>query len=397
MESSKVYQYYNCWILRSGQLQKEELWIRNGKVVDPQVLFFEEKVTADHKIDCKNTILAPGFIEVQINGGFGYDFSTPLDTKKGVDAVAKGLLSQGVTSFCPTLVTSAPDIYKQIIPLIEKTRGSKKGAGVLGVHVEGPFISKNKKGAHPEHLIKDFDGGMKELEDTYGDLHNITLITLAPEKKQTKQVIEGLCNKGVTVSVGHSMANLEEGEAAVNSGAKFITHLFNAMLPFHHRDPHLVGLLTSDKLEKKSIYYGIIADGIHTHPAALRIAHRVNPKGLVLVTDAIQAMGLPAGTYLLGEHKVVIEGMQSVVEGTNTLAGSIATMDYCVRHFVKETNCGSVFALEAASLHPAEMLGIADQKGTLKFGADADFVMLDEELNVLATYIAGECVYKTDN
>ena len=179
----RIYQFYNCQILRDGRIQKEDLWVRNGKILNPQVVFFEEKGKADETIDCNNLIISPGFIEVQINGGFGYDFSSPSETQKGIAEVAKGLLAQGVTSFCPTLVTSSPDLYKKVLPLIEKREGNKNGAGVLGVHVEGPFISKDKKGAHPEHLIKDFDGGFKDILETYGDISNVTLITLAPEKK----------------------------------------------------------------------------------------------------------------------------------------------------------------------------------------------------------------------
>ncbi|XP_005105202.1 N-acetylglucosamine-6-phosphate deacetylase [Aplysia californica] len=394
MSTGCLYQYLNCSILRAGQLQREDLWVRNGKIMNPEVLFFVEKVTADVKIDCKGLIISPGFIDVQINGGFGCDFSTDSDPEKALETVAKGLLSQGVTSFCPTVITCPSEYYHKVLPLIKKRDGSKKGAGILGIHVEGPFISKEKKGAHPEQLIKDFDGGFKDVLETYGDLSNVSLVTLAPEKSNAKEVIEEFCKRGIVVSVGHSMANLAQGEAAVTSGARFITHLFNAMLPFHHRDPHLVGLLTSEKLpHNRKVYYGMIADGIHTHPAALRIAHRVNPSGIVLVTDAIRAMGFPPGEYPFGEITIEIKGNQSLLKGSNTLAGSIATMDFCVRHFAKETSCGSVLALEAATLHPAQMLGIEDRKGTLDFGADADFIMLDDELNVQATYIAGECVY----
>ncbi|KAK7070228.1 putative N-acetylglucosamine-6-phosphate deacetylase, partial [Halocaridina rubra] len=133
----------------------------------------------------------------------------------------------------------------------------------------------------------------------------------------------------------HSNGNLEDGEAAVNCGASFITHLFNAMLPFHHRDPGLVGLLTS-KLVSRPVHYGIIADGMHTHPAALRIAYRTHPKGLVLVTDAMSAMGLGEGEHHIGQLLVRVEGKRALLAGTETLAGSIVTMDDCVRHFIHE-------------------------------------------------------------
>ncbi|BFZ24211.1 hypothetical protein BsWGS_27250 [Bradybaena similaris] len=391
-----LYQYLNCRILRGGKIIREDLWVRNGKIMNPELLFFDEKVTADVQIDCHNLIISPGFIDVQLNGGFGYDFSTHVDIEKGVAKVAKGILAYGITSFCPTVITSSPELYHKVLPSIKKCEGSSKGAGVLGIHIEGPFINKERKGCHPVQLIRDFDNGFSDVIDVYGDLTNVTLTTLAPEKKNAQNVIEEFCKLGITVSVGHSMANLSEGEAAVRSGARFITHLFNAMLPFHHRDPHLVGLLTSDKLpQNRKVFYGLISDCIHTHPAALRIAHRVNPEGIVLVSDAIGAMGLPDGTYQLGEQTVVVQGYEVYIKDTNILAGGTATLDFCVQCFAKETGCGPVLALEAASLHPAQLLGIDDRKGTLNFDSDADLIFLDDGLNVKATYIAGECVYTT--
>ncbi|CAL1545205.1 unnamed protein product [Lymnaea stagnalis] len=392
-----LYQYTNCRILRGGKIFRDDLWVRNGIIMDPEILFYVEKVYADEKIDCQNMIIAPGFIDVQINGGFGYDFSTDANVEEGVKKVAHGILAHGVTSFCPTVITSTPEFYKKLLPRIKKCNGSEKGAGVIGIHVEGPFISSERIGAHPKQLVRDFDNGFSDVLTTYGDITNIAIVTLAPEKKNSLSVIEDFCKRGIVVSVGHSSANLVEGEEAVRSGARFITHLFNCMLPFHHRDPHLVGLLTSEKLPRnRHIYYGIIADGIHTHPAALRIAQRVHPKGTVLITDAIQAMGLPDGTYPFGEQTIVVEGQRSYIKGTNTLAGSTATLDTCVRLFAKQTDCGPELALEAASLHPAQLMGIEDRKGTLNFGTDADFVLLDDSLNVKATYIAGKCVYTAD-
>lgn len=145
--------------------------------------------------------------------------------------MAKQLLRHGVTSFCPTIVTSPKETYQRVIPKIPKRRGNKDGAGILGIHLEGPFINPEKKGAHPEDCIKDFDCGMEAVNDIYGDLTNAAIITLAPEKTKSDVVIKELTDLGVTVAVGHSTANLSVGEKAVESGASLITHLFNAMLP----------------------------------------------------------------------------------------------------------------------------------------------------------------------
>lgn len=312
--------------------------------------------------------------------------------------MAKHLLGHGVTSFCPTLVTSPPETYKAVIPQIQRREGGPEGATILGIHVEGPFINPAKKGAHPQNCIRDYDNGLQDAVDVYGELDNIQIITLAPEKKNSTQFIESLIKRGITVSLGHSSATLSDGEGAVKAGATLITHLFNAMLPFHHRDPGLVGLLASDEIpESQQVFFGIISDGVHTHPAALRIAHRTHPNGLILVTDAISAMGLADGRHRIGQMEIEVRQGKAFVAGTNTLCGSIAPMDECLRFFKEATHCSTVYAVEAASLHPARCLGIEKKKGTLDYGADADFVFLDDELRVKSTWIAGECVYRNEN
>lgn len=389
-------QFHNCQILRNGQILKEDLWVRNGKVIDPEKIFYDEKIEPDFEIDCRGALISPGYIDLQVNGGFGIDFSHNIDNvEEGVSIVAKKLLEHGVTSFCPTVVTSPKETYRKVLPKIKKTNGGKSGAAILGVHVEGPFISPCKKGAHEEICIRNFDEGFKSVIDTYDDLKNICCITLAPEIPNALPVIEELRKRNIIISVGHSVANLKEGEDAVKHGATFITHLFNAMLPFHHRDPGLVGLLTSDQIPpEKIVYYGIIADGVHTHPAALRIAHRTHPKGLVLVTDAISALGLKEGIHQLGQLEIEVRNSRAYIAGTDTLCGSIANMSECVRFFKEATGCTIMEALEAATLHPARTLEIDSRKGVLNFGAEADFIFLNEKLEVLSTWIAGDCVYE---
>ncbi|KAJ8919369.1 hypothetical protein NQ315_016462 [Exocentrus adspersus] len=326
-------QFVNCEVLRDHKIIKEDLWI--------------------------------------VEGGQGYDFSFPENTEEGVNVVSKSLLRQGVTSYCPTLVTSPKEIYHKVLPKIKKRRGDKNGATILGVH------------------------GISTLEEIYGSLDNVKIITLAPEFENSTEVIKALVERKIVVSLGHSTADLAVGEEAVKDGASLITHLFNAMLPFHHRDPGLVGLLASTYVSNlKRIYFGIISDGIHTHPAALRIAYRIHPKGLILVTDAISATGLEEGQHKIGQMAVEIIDSKAYVAGTNTLCGSTTSMIECVKLFISATGCPPEYALEAASLHPAKALGIENEKGTLHFGADADFVFLTSSFDVASTWIAGDCVYE---
>ncbi|XP_071487418.1 N-acetylglucosamine-6-phosphate deacetylase-like [Diadema antillarum] len=395
VSSSPITQFKNCYILHQQQIIRDDLWVRDGKILDPRKLFWEEKGYADRQVDCHNALIVPGYIDVQINGGFGYDFSSePSQVKEGLQRVAEGILAHGVTSFCPTVITSNRDTYKEILPLIRKTKGGKCGAGILGVHLEGPFISVEKRGAHPANLICPLHRGILDMLDVYTSLDDVSIVTLAPELDNAEQTVRDLVKRGITVSVGHSTANLATAEKSVHAGASFITHLFNAMLPFHHRDPGIVGLLASNAVPaNRCVYYGVIADGIHTHPAALRIAQKTHPDGVVLVTDAISAMGLHPGHHQLGSQPVEVTEKAAYIAGTNTLSGSIATMSSCVRFLKTATRCSTVAAIEAATLHPALLLGVTDQKGTLDYGSDADLLFLDDDLNVKRTYIGGQLVW----
>ncbi|CAK7304465.1 N-acetylglucosamine-6-phosphate deacetylase isoform X5 [Vulpes vulpes] len=367
-----VLQFTNCRILRGRALLREDLWVREGRILDPEKLFFEERRVADERRDCGGCILAPGFIDVQINGHGG----------RGLRSRPGG--PEDLVAWSHLLLPHVGHLT---------TRGLSQG-----VHLEGPFISREKRGAHPETHLRSFEtNAFHDVLATYGPLDNVRIVTLAPELGRSHEVIQALTARGICVSLGHSVADLQAAEEAVQSGATFITHLFNAMLPFHHRDPGIVGLLTSDRLPPgRHIFYGMIADGTHTNPAALRIAHRAHPQGLVLVTDAVPALGLGNGRHTLGQQEVEVDGLTAYVAGTKTLSGSIAPMDVCVRHFLQATGCSVELALEAASLHPAQLLGLEKRKGTLDFGADADFVMLDDSLHVRATYISGELVWQAE-
>jgi len=394
MPPTKLTKFVNCRILRNHELVIDDLYVRDDKIVDPRDIFFVEKRSADRVVDVGGFIIAPGYIDIQINGGFGIDFSYDTsDPEKAISTVAKGILAHGVTSFCPTLVTSSPSVYKKVLPFLKKSKGSSKGAAVLGAHVEGPFISKEKNGAHEVTLIANLSEGIESVKKMYGDLENIAIITLAPEIPNALDTIEELAKRNIVVSLGHSTANIDIGEAALKKGARLLTHLFNAMLPFHHRDPGLVGLLASNCC--LPVFYGIISDGVHTHPSALRIAKRVHPSGLVLVTDAISALGLSEGVHHIGKQAIEVLNGKAFVANTNTLCGSIASLDRCVQHFVEHSGASIAEGLEAASLHPALALGIEQSKGTLNFGSDADFIILNDDLKVLSTWIAGEKVYES--
>ncbi|CAI5446219.1 unnamed protein product [Caenorhabditis angaria] len=391
----KLIQFLNCRVFRNDQIKFDHLWVRDGRIVDETVLFFDEGKEADIQVDCCGLILSPGFIDLQLNGGFGIDFSTyTTNYADDVSKVAKNLLAHGVTSFAPTIITSTSDVYHKVLPLLKKSNGcAENGAGIVGAHLEGPFISAEKRGCHPKNfVISSFGENVEEtIKNTYSSFENIAIVTLAPELEGSDKAIEYLTNQEITVSVGHSSANLEHGENAINHGAKMITHLFNAMQAYHHRDPGLIGLLTSENGRKVS--YGIISDGIHTHDSALRIAHRTNADGMILVTDAIAALGMSDGIHKLGSQTINVNGLHAILQGTNTTAGSVANMPFCIRHLIKTTHCSVEYALKCATEKPAQLIGIQNEKGVLSVGNLADIVLLDENIEVKATFCAGQRVF----
>lgn len=264
----ELIQFRNCRLLRDHRLHRSlDLWVRNGRVIDPESVFFDERRPADRVVDCAGAICAAGFIDLQINGGYGIDFSNTPDgvsVADGVRLVARELLAHGVTAFCPTLVTSPPETYHRVLPQIRRQAGGRRhGATVLGTHLEGPFINVEKKGAHPAPYIRDFratgsaaaengsdDDAWRALVETYGEqgLQDVSIVTLAAEKPGARQAIAELTRRGVAVAQGHSMADLSEGEAGVRSGAGLITHLFNAMLPVSGGGK--IGIGQSDRREK---------------------------------------------------------------------------------------------------------------------------------------------------
>lgn len=389
--------YYNCTLLRGNALVKDDLWVQNKTIIDPQTVNF----ICDDAVDCGGAIISPGFIDLKMNGGYGVDFSRTCNLQEAADKVAQELPRTGVTSFSPTLVTCEPDYYKRVLPqLVPRNGSAQHGAGIIGLHLDGPFISPQRVGAHDPSLVRGLERGFESVHDVLGrDLSSICLVSLAPELPKALDVIKELVRRRIRVSLGHSVAGLEVAKEAVYAGASMITHLFNAMPAFHHRDPSLVGLLATDFPGSRRVRFGLIADGHHTHPAALRMAYRIAPESLFLLTDAAPPLGLGEGQYTFGSTTVVVtdggtSSPRCTVQGTDTLSGSVAPLDACIRNLREHVECSVVYALEAATLRPAEAMSIQDTKGTLDFETHADFVLLDPEtLTVLETYIEGRRVY----
>ncbi|KAJ2000984.1 N-acetyl-glucosamine-6-phosphate deacetylase [Coemansia thaxteri] len=416
-----ITQIHNCRVLRNHKIESDDIWFQDGRIINPTSLYGLR--SPDARIDARGLIVAPGLIDVQLNGAFGYDFSfNQSDIDTCLNVVSRGVLLQGCTSFCPTTVSSMSETYHGVLPHLGKRPGSlKNGAESLGAHVEGPFMNPKKKGAHEVACLRTAANGLADFDECYGldNLRNyVAYMTVAPEVDGVLEAIPQLISKcQIGISLGHSVATNEVARQAHEGGAKMVTHLFNAMTDFHHRDPGIVGLLSMPsssecvKLDANgvnvqqhastgasTVFYGLICDGIHVHPNAVKIAYNSHPTGAILVTDAMGAMGLPDGQYKLGNMSVDVgpksdtkgNPRAAVIQGTNTLAGSIVTLIECVRNFKEFTQCSTVEALEAATLRPAQMLGIAHRKGTLDFGADADMIFLSDDLDIQHIFVRGE-------
>lgn len=369
-----ITRYFNGRILRYHAFVEEELWVAKGKIIPPQK-------KSDLEVDVKGKFLAPGYIDIQINGGFGVDFTSQPEQ---VDQVAKKLTQYGVTAFIPTLVSLSANRYPNILPFLQPKAGGAHGASILGIHLEGPFFSAKKCGAHEAKVIQE-QVSLSALERCYGDLTGVKIITLAPEIPGALNTISELVKKGIVVAAGHTLANYEEMQKAQKAGLKLVTHLFNAMPSFHHRSPGVIGAC----LNCPQLYFSIIPDLVHLHETALQIAWKSHPNGLILITDAMQSLGMPIGKYQLGQKDVETRKEAVYLEGTDTLAGSNLSMDQAVRNFSLQAGVSQVAAIEAASLKPAALLNLP-HKGNLSIGSDADFILLDQNLHVQSCYVNGE-------
>lgn len=328
--------------------------------------------------DATDRIVAPGYVDIQINGGWGDDFTSDPES---IARVADRLPTVGVTSFVPTIVTSPPVRRAAALEAIGRLEPLPHRARVLGVHFEGPAISPSRPGAHDVRWI-----GMPDAAEvaTWTRANGVAMVTVAPELDGAVEVIEQLVGAGVVVSIGHTACSASEFTAARLAGASLVTHLFNAMARFDHRDPGPIGAAMADT----DVRAGIICDGVHCDPIAVAMAwNALGPHRTVLVSDAVAALGLGPGTATLGSRRVVIDE-HSVRTEDGVLAGSKLSLDQAVRNLVAMTGCPVGAAVVAASTTPADALGL-DDRGRIEVGARADLVVLGDDLAVEHTLIGG--------
>jgi N-acetylglucosamine-6-phosphate deacetylase len=338
-------------------------------------------------VDASQYIVTPGFIEPHIHGCGGVDLMTA--THDSLNAVSRIIARHGTTSFMPTTVSSAPAVLSDALDRISSALLQEvEGAQPLGIHLEGPFINPLTRGTHdPANIVAPdlelFHQWIQASRST------IRLITLAPELDPNGTVAMLAGNYGIRVAMGHSDATFDESTQAAARGVRYAVHTFNAMRRFSHRDPGIVGAVLSDD----RVFAEIIADGIHVHPAVVRLFARVKPAGrILLVTDAMSATDMPDGEYSLGPGRVtVINGICRDHEGR--LAGSTLTQEVALKNFVQWTNFSLRDALLGLTANPAAALGLTG-KGVVRIGADADLAVFDANFHVMKTIVAGKLVFE---
>ena len=376
------------------------IYTENGVIKNADLIISNEKIGAietrnksaspDLIVFPESYHLLPGFIDVHMHGAGGFDVMD--GTAEALKSISQALVAEGTTSWLATTMTASSEIISDVVSAVGafiQQETSPHGARILGVHLEGPFLSPEKVGAQDaKHILLPDMHLLREWQKVSN--HAIRLVTLAPELLGSHESIHFLRSENIVASIGHSNATYAETLAAVDAGCSHVTHLFNAMRGMHQREPGLVtAALLSEKLSTE-----LIVDGVHLHPAILDLVLKLKSREkILLVTDAMRAKCLADGEYDLGGQMVSVRGnVASLADGT--LAGSVLRMISAVQNMIAFTDCSMMDVVRFSAENPAKMLGVFDKKGSILPGKDADLVVLDENLNVVMTIVAGRVVYK---
>jgi len=387
----------------TGAVERPLVLVEQGRILEISSRSSRQIPAQVSISDLGDGVIAPGYVDLHIHGSAGYDVMD--DTAEALPAIEQLLARHGVTSYFPTTVTASMDrtlrALERLADAIEASErdrerdrdqaherrpaDGKRRALPLGIHLEGPFISHARRGVHPP---EDLLAPTLALFERFWQAARgrIRMMTIAPELEGAPEVIAEAARRGVCVSLGHSDADFAAAERGIAAGAHHATHAFNAMRPLDHRSPGILGAVLTDR----RVSADIIADGVHLDPAIVKlVADAKGPEQTVLITDAISATGMPDGRYRLGSFEVDVRDGKCTVHGK--LAGSVLTMDRAVHNLARFAGWDLPQAVAAASKNPARVARVAN-KGVLAAGADADFVVLTPEGEVLRTFIGGvEC------
>lgn len=338
-------------------------------------------------IDGHDALIIPGMIDIHIHGANGFDMTD--GTAQSILETSFACAKFGCTAFLATSLTSSFADLLAMVQRVKEVQGTEMGAKVLGMHLEGPYLNEKRRGMQNPHYLRQPDLG--EMETILAQAPGLVrMVTIAPELPNAPALIQRLKSDGIIVSIGHSDATYEEACDAFNLGISHVTHCFNALRPIHHRNPGAVVAA----MERSDVVCEAIVDHVHLHPAIVRLLYRNKGRhNMVLITDAMQAMGLGDGRYRFGGHEVdVQDGIARMKDGN--LASSTITMN---RALQKTVDCGIPLAdaIVMATQTPADMLGFS-QKGRIALGMDADLVLLNDDFDVMWTMVEGRVVYQRD-
>ena len=376
--------------------------IVNGKIILPdsivegRALLFDEKIAGLSEtvpegaeiIDAKGRYVAPGLVDIHIHGYLGEDTSD--GSVEGISKMAEGIVKNGVTAWLPTTMTVSYDDLRRAfdaVRVLMDKKNNPKGAQIMGIHAEGPFINPSKKGAQAVEYIRPADAPfLIENSDV------IRIVTIAPEMPGALDCIREVTEKtSILVSMGHTAANYETAKAGIEAGVRHATHLFNAMTPLNHRDPGVVGAsLADDRVSTE-----LIADTFHISPDLFGLVAKVKGDNLILITDCTRAGGLEDGEYTLGGQPIFVKGIECRL-ADGTIAGSVLKLNNAIRNMRDHTSLPLEQIVRMASINAARCIGLDKTKGSLEAGKDADIILADENFAVSETIIAGETVWAAE-
>jgi len=334
--------------------------------------------------------ISPGLIDVHLHGALGHEV---MDADAdGLRAIARHQASCGVTGFLPTTLSAPIDSVGRAADAVRRVSKEEAPSAILGIHLEGPFVNPDRRGAQDPASIKAIAG--EDLDRLFRATAGLkTLVTLAPEAGDNMSFLAGMREREWILSIGHSNATYEEGIQAVRAGVTHATHLFNAWREFRHREPGGIGAV----MDSDGVYAELIADGIHVHPSFLRLAiARKGPERICLVTDSLKVAGLGDGVYPWGEAEIVLKGKEVRLKETGVLAGSVLRLNEAVRNIVDWTSSGVRDAVNMASLNPARSVGLEGRIGSLAAGKSADIAVFDREFRTVETWLRGKRVWSAE-
>ena len=376
----------NGKVFLDGSFQEKTIGVEGGCI---RILPKDADLEGGAKVyDAEGKKVVPGFLDIHTHGAVGVDVNAA--TAEELGKIGHFMATQGTTSWLCSVLT---DTKEQTLWCIDEFKKHKKlendGADLLGIHLEGPFLAKEFKGAMPEHLLRDADVELlKEYQEAAEG--NIRYLTVSPEIEGIVDAIPAVRDLGIVVAIGHSGADYDTSMKAIENGAASCTHIFNAMKLLHQHFPAIMGAAM-----ESDIYCEAICDGRHLHPGVVRLL--IKTKGLdrvVAITDSIMAAGLPDGNYKLGVNDVVVVDGDAKLASNGVRAGSTLTTGQALKNIMKFTGRPIEEVLQLLTVNPAKLIGVFDKKGSIADGKDADIVILDEENNVKDTFVRGKQVNK---